>query len=84
MWHVFVGARCHAGVFYNPIDLKWPGREDFGGFLAQRLYEGGTMCGPPRLARSKSSTAGYVTHGSYDGIDYDKLKDARVCNLADM
>eukprot|EP00439_Symbiodinium_sp_Y106_P045570 s466_g5.t2 len=40
------------GVFYNPIDLKWPGREDFGG---------------------------YVTHGSYDGIDYDKLKDARVC-----
>ncbi|CAE7258472.1 ATR8, partial [Symbiodinium sp. CCMP2456] len=40
------------GVFYNPIDLKWPGREDFGG---------------------------YVTHGSYDGINYDKLKDAHVC-----
>ncbi|OLQ13632.1 hypothetical protein AK812_SmicGene2272 [Symbiodinium microadriaticum] len=40
------------GVFYNPIDLKWPGREEFGG---------------------------YITHGSYDGINYDKLKDATVC-----
>ena len=37
VWRVFVGARCHAGVFYNPIDLKWPGREEFGGFLAQRI-----------------------------------------------
>ena len=25
------------GVFYNPIDLKWPGREDFGGLLADRI-----------------------------------------------
>jgi len=40
------------GTFFNPIDLKWPGREEFGG---------------------------YVCHGSYDSINYDKLKDASVC-----
>eukprot|EP00913_Durusdinium_trenchii_P019998 g18797.t1 len=35
-------------VFYNPIDIKWPGRDEFGG---------------------------YVCHGSYDSIKYEKLKD---------
>jgi len=40
------------GTFYNPIDVKWPGRDEFGG---------------------------YVCHGSYDSINYDKLKDASVC-----
>lgn len=39
------------GVFYNPIDIKWPGRDEFGG---------------------------YVCHGSYDSIKYEKLKDATV------
>ncbi|CAJ1355966.1 unnamed protein product [Effrenium voratum] len=39
------------GTFFNPIDLKWPGREEFGG---------------------------YICHGSYDSINYDKLKDAHV------
>lgn len=23
-----------AGTFYNPIDIKWPGRDEFGGALA--------------------------------------------------
>lgn len=27
----------------------------------------------------RESFGGYITHGSYDGINYDKLKDARVC-----
>jgi len=42
------------GVFYNPIDLKLEGKEQFDG---------------------------YITHGSYDSINYDKLKDAKVCIL---
>eukprot|EP00931_Biecheleriopsis_adriatica_P106090 TRINITY_DN80600_c0_g1_i1.p1 TRINITY_DN80600_c0_g1~~TRINITY_DN80600_c0_g1_i1.p1 ORF type:complete len:557 (+),score=97.28 TRINITY_DN80600_c0_g1_i1:144-1673(+) len=39
------------GVFFNPVDIQWPGKQEFGG---------------------------YITHGSYDNINYKKLKDASV------
>lgn len=39
------------GIFYLPTDIKWPGKDTFGG---------------------------YLTHGSYDSMNVDKLKDEIV------
>ena len=40
------------GTFYNPIDVKWPGRDEFGGrYFRRTVVEAGLLCGVVCLRR---------------------------------
>eukprot|EP00438_Fugacium_kawagutii_P029862 Skav235298 [mRNA] locus=scaffold3178:4384:18779:- [translate_table: standard] len=72
-------------TFYNPIDIKWPGRDEFGGTLAAAWVDAKEHLKPKQFPKKLSGSPvdqrSYVCHGSYDSINYDKLKDgdASVC-----
>mmetsp|Transcript_5696 Transcript_5696/g.18254 ORF Transcript_5696/g.18254 Transcript_5696/m.18254 type:complete len:533 (-) Transcript_5696:270-1868(-) len=56
-----------AGVFYVPRDLKWPGRDDFGGYITHGSYD---MMNPKKL---KDNSVVIVGHGGF------VIENVRTC-----